>query len=99
MTHEPTAEELGDMLEAGEISRAEVIEIMDRRAREEALKSLYAAPGGSAVSPAGEAPGARTTEGNGGETRAAGRGMSAAAVVFAILLAAVLLLFLLCYVL
>ncbi len=40
MTRRPTADELGEMLEKGEISREEAVEIMAQRAREEAFGSM-----------------------------------------------------------
>ncbi len=52
----PTPDELGDLLKAGEITRAEAIEIMSERARREALAGLYSPPAdGSAGSAAGSA--------------------------------------------
>ena len=36
-----TPEEIGQMLERGEISRGEAIEMMDERARQEAVQHLY----------------------------------------------------------
>ena len=41
----PTPEELGERLQAGEITREEAIEIMTARARRDAFSTLYAPPG------------------------------------------------------
>ena len=41
MSKPPTPDELGEMLQAGEITREEAVEIMAQRARAEAFNSLY----------------------------------------------------------
>ena len=40
MTRRPTSDELGEMLEKGEISREEAVEIMAQRVREEAFGAM-----------------------------------------------------------
>ena len=41
MTRLPSPEELGEMLQRGDITREEAIEIMDQRARDEAMRTLF----------------------------------------------------------
>ena len=55
MTRRPTADELGEMLEKGEISREEAVEIMAQRAREDA----FGAMGRDLAGVAGSLPGGR----------------------------------------
>jgi len=55
MTRRPTADELGEMLEKGEVSREEAVEIMAQRARQEA----FGAMGRDLAGVAGSLPGGR----------------------------------------
>jgi hypothetical protein len=52
----PTADELGEKLKRGEITKEEAIEVMSERARREAFAGLYGpppAPGAADSTPAG----------------------------------------------
>ncbi|OGV74158.1 MAG: hypothetical protein A3K19_21020 [Lentisphaerae bacterium RIFOXYB12_FULL_65_16] len=61
----PTPEELGDMLKRGEITREEAIEIMDQRARDEAIGTLLKPMKELGPDPAQNKPDDSRSSGNG----------------------------------
>ena len=64
MSKLPTPDELGEMLQAGEITREEAIEIMDQRTREEAFNNLYNPGGQEEISGAAEAQHVKDSSGS-----------------------------------
>jgi hypothetical protein len=89
MARLPTPEEIGRMLEKGEITRGEAIEMMDERARQEALQNLYGPAPGQVEQTSGAADRPLASEGGGRPLRLVALGV-AILMVFALLTAALI---------